>query len=313
MEQYLKVRYIVESRGMEMKDGFKISIVTVSFNSVKTIEQTISSVINQKYENIEYIIVDGGSTDGTVDVIKKYEDYISFWVSEPDKGIYNAMNKGINFAQGDYIQFLNSDDCFSHYGVVSITNGILIKNPLIDVLSYKIWIVNEKNKLQSSYDNKINENDIYNGKMIPHPGMVVRSTLLKEEGFDERYKIASDYNLFLILRLLKKCNFYFSSEHVVFFSDAGIGSTELRYGEHAKIMKKFDLSSKEIKRYERKSKNTFIYRIKKNMERRYLKKIEQMGKSFLEKMKLIKVRNKNAEKPQMHQCDLKICRWCNKP
>ena len=78
-----------------------ISVITVSYNAVLTIEQTILSVINQTYLNIEYIIIDGGSTDGTVNVIKKYADKIAYWVSEPDKGIYDAMNKGIAYSHGD--------------------------------------------------------------------------------------------------------------------------------------------------------------------------------------------------------------------
>ena len=87
-----------------------ISIITVSYNAVKTIEDTIVSVLGQTYSNIEYIIIDGGSTDGTLDIIKKYEDKITYWVSEPDKGIYDAMNKGILKATGDYLFFLGADD-----------------------------------------------------------------------------------------------------------------------------------------------------------------------------------------------------------
>ena len=83
-----------------------ISVVTVSYNAVLTIEQTILSVINQTYPNVEYIIIDGGSTDGTVDIIKKYADKIAYWVSEPDKGIYDAMNKGGLKATGDLFSFL---------------------------------------------------------------------------------------------------------------------------------------------------------------------------------------------------------------
>jgi glycosyltransferase involved in cell wall biosynthesis len=87
-----------------------ISIITIVYNGITTLEQTILSVINQTYKNSEYIIIDGGSTDSTVDIIKKYEKHFAYWLSEPDKGIYNAMNKGIKLSSGKYIALLNSDD-----------------------------------------------------------------------------------------------------------------------------------------------------------------------------------------------------------
>ena len=90
----------------------KITIITVCYNSAATLEKTILSVANQSYSNIEYIIVDGNSNDGTVDCIKKHEDKITNWISEPDKGLYDAMNKGIAMATGDIIGILNSDDTF---------------------------------------------------------------------------------------------------------------------------------------------------------------------------------------------------------
>src|SRR3990170_6045113 len=98
----------------------KVSIITVSLNSCDTIEDSIQSVLNQKYENIEYIIVDGGSSDGTVEIIQKHQDKIAKWVSEYDKGIYHALNKGIGLATGDIIGFLHADDVYAHNLVIDL-------------------------------------------------------------------------------------------------------------------------------------------------------------------------------------------------
>ena len=125
-----------------------ISVITVSYNAVTTIEQTILSVINQTYSNIEYIIIDGGSTDGTVDIIRKYADRIAYWVSEPDKGIYDAMNKGTKKANGEYIAFLNSDDWYELDAVSIIAQFADGKNDLISgiikiyfyMLMVHLWI-----------------------------------------------------------------------------------------------------------------------------------------------------------------------------
>ena len=114
---------------MKNKIKPKISIITVVFNGVKTIEQTILSVISQKYENMEYIIIDGGSTDGTIDIIKKYEDKIAYWISEADQVIYDAMNKGIDKSTGDIIGILNSDDFYDKDIMDRINNVfMLIRN-----------------------------------------------------------------------------------------------------------------------------------------------------------------------------------------
>ena len=101
----------------------KVSIITVCYNSAKTIKRTIKSVAEQDYEEIEYIIIDGGSTDGTLDIIDRYKDKISVLVSEPDEGIYDAMNKGIARATGDIIGFMNSDDWYADGAIVAIAEA----------------------------------------------------------------------------------------------------------------------------------------------------------------------------------------------
>ncbi len=116
----------------------KISIITAVLNRVNTIEQTISSVVNQTYQNYEYILIDGGSNDGTVDVIKKYEDQIAYWISEPDNGVYDAFNKGILVAKGEYIHFLGSDDCL--YAPDTLENVVKNLNEKIDILSCCVYI-----------------------------------------------------------------------------------------------------------------------------------------------------------------------------
>mgnify|MGYP000302656355 FL=1 len=113
-----------------MKEFPLISVVTVSYNAIATIEQTILSVINQKYSAIEYIIIDGGSTDGTVDIIKKYEDKISYWVSERDNGIYDAMNKGIRHATGKIVGIINSDDWYEMDAFATVADLYLKKGDL---------------------------------------------------------------------------------------------------------------------------------------------------------------------------------------
>jgi glycosyltransferase involved in cell wall biosynthesis len=96
-----------------------VSIITVVYNGAETLEKTVESVLDQTYDNVEYIIIDGGSTDGTLDVIKKYENGIDYWISEPDKGIYDAMNKGISQANGDFVNFMNAGDAFADADTLS--------------------------------------------------------------------------------------------------------------------------------------------------------------------------------------------------
>ena len=175
-----------------------ISIITVSYNSVQTIEETILSVINQTYSNIEYIIIDGGSNDGTVDIIKKYSNKISYWISEPDKGIYDAMNKGALKATGEYIQYLNSSDKIHNVNTIESIFNENINNA--DII----------------YGDIIMEKEFGTFYMIPypldrfqiefpifHPSTWIKRDILIHYLFDTRFKIIADYDLFRKLYSLK--------------------------------------------------------------------------------------------------------------
>ena len=172
-----------------------ISIITINLNNKDGLKETIDSVINQTYSDIEYIIIDGGSTDGSVDIIKEYNDKISYWISEKDKGIYNAMNKGIRVSTGDYLLFLNSGDHL-------IENNVLEKVfPYLDGTDFVYgneWKVNERNRgnipYEAVYPNKLDES-FFRRTSLPHQSTFIKRELLKD-GYNENYKIISDWILF---------------------------------------------------------------------------------------------------------------------
>ena len=131
----------------------KFTVITVCFNAAKTIERTIKSVLNQNYKDLEYIIIDGKSTDGTLNIIKKYEVAVDKWISEPDKGIYDAMNKGIGFATGDIISFLNADDWYED-NIIPIINQYFEQERTDMIAGSEYFIISEKPVaiINSKYD-----------------------------------------------------------------------------------------------------------------------------------------------------------------
>lgn len=178
--------------------GPRISVVTVCFNSAETLESTILSVLNQTYPNVEYIVIDGGSTDGTVDIIKKYADRIAYWVSEPDNGIYDAMNKGVRAATGDYMNFMNAGDGFYDNGVIERCVPYLNTDP--DVAFGSVYGIsptgdNAEVKPDPFYTQKRKRK--YPG--ICHQSTFVKAALQRQHGFDTRYSIAADFNLLSII------------------------------------------------------------------------------------------------------------------
>ena len=180
----------------------KITIITVCYNAINLIEETILSVVNQTYKKIEYIIIDGGSTDGTVDIIKKYTNRLSYWISEPDNGIYDAMKKGISLASGDYINFMNAGDVFYSntviYDVFNKLNKIytVIYGSTYMKYSYGDYIV-VPDKLEK----------IKNCMILCHQSVFVQSTSAKNHLFREKYGLAADHGMLLELYLDNPENF----------------------------------------------------------------------------------------------------------
>ena len=168
----------------------KISIITVVFNGEKYLEETIQSVINQTYDNVEYIIIDGSSTDGTIDIIKKYEDKIDYWVSEKDSGTYDAMNKGIKIATGEWINFMNAGDVFYSNDVLE---NIFLQTIEKDIqcIYGDVLVDYDKFKLEKKAGKLV---DLYKGMQFSHQSLFVKTTYHKHKKFDLSYKSAADYN-----------------------------------------------------------------------------------------------------------------------
>lgn len=176
----------------------KASIITVSYNAIKTIEQTILSVKAQTYKNIEYIIIDGQSTDGTLDIINKYQRDIDYIVSEPDKGIYDAMNKGIRCATGDIIGFVNSDDWYEPDTIEKVVT--CFNSTDAEITHGQVWVIDENgNKIKTNgFENEEVEYEQLHYRMLPHLSVFAKRTVFEQYGvFDINYHIAADYDWIL--------------------------------------------------------------------------------------------------------------------
>lgn len=174
----------------------KVSIITVCYNSEKTIEDTIKSVAAQDYDEIEYIIIDGGSTDRTHDIVEKYSDNVDIYLSEKDEGLYDAMNKGIKLASGDVIGILNSDDFFISQSSVSDLMSGFRQLDIDAVYSDLVYVqADNTDKVTRLYSSKIFKRSLIRfGLMLPHPTFYVKKTVYQECGlYKLDYRVAADF------------------------------------------------------------------------------------------------------------------------
>jgi len=205
----------------------KISIITVVYNAGRFFEWTLKSVRDQKYEGFEYIVIDGGSTDNTLELIEKYSSIVSKWISEPDDGLYSAMNKGIRMATGDYVMFLNAGDIF--YNEYTLENIFAGTKPESDVFYGETMIMDQSGKDIGMRRLKAPENlswkSLIDGMLVCHQSFIVKRSIAPE--YNLRYKIASDYDW--MMNCLKEAKVITNTNLIISkFLDGGINKHNIR-------------------------------------------------------------------------------------
>ena len=209
----------------------KISIITVVRNAVATIRDTIRSVASQNYEDIEHIIIDGASTDGTLDIIGKYHDRLARVISEPDRGIYDAMNKGFQVATGDFLGLLNSDDIYADESVVSRVASVVKEHSVEAVYGDLVYVSpNNLKRILRHYDSScFNSDMIARGYMPAHPTLFLSNHIFKKYGyFKIDYAIAADFEF--VARIFGKGDvpYYYLPEVMIKMRQGGVSTKNWR-------------------------------------------------------------------------------------
>lgn len=206
-----------------------VSVITISYNNCQGLQKTIESVVNQSFTDYEYIVIDGGSTDGSIDIIEQYNEYITYWVSESDRGIYNAMNKALLQAKGQYVHFLNSGDVYANSQVLQTFFGGQNRDVAL-LRGVQICDYGNKTERWLNIGNRpITLYDMYTNTLL-HQATFIRRDLFEKYGtYDEKLKIVSDWKFFL-KAILGGEQTEFQNEDVVIFEMFGI-STNRSHGE----------------------------------------------------------------------------------
>jgi len=246
----------------------KLSIITINLNNAKGLQKTIESVVNQTFKDLEYIVIDGGSTDGSVEIIKKYADKINYWISEPDTGIYNAMNKGIAVAKGEYCLFLNSGDWLYNDTIIESVAGHEL---FTDIVVGNVLSVNSNYQSHKIAPNSYN---ITAYKLftstLPHQASFIRKELFEKYGnYDENLKIVSDWKFCLETIIIHNVTVKYIDLIISFYDLNGISNKmiEIEETERTKVLHEL-FPVKIIQDYEYFHKERLAFELLKNdMER----------------------------------------------
>lgn len=212
----------------------KLSIITINFNNKIGLERTIKSVIEQEKKDYEYIVIDGGSTDGSVDIINKYKNYITYWSSEKDNGIYNAMNKGIKQAKGEYCNFLNSGDYYTPN-----TLNIVIKelnNKDICVGNAYCFSPNKNDSVTWYAPDEITFTSLF-PKSINHQAAFIKTSLMQKLLYNEKYTIIADWDFFIRAFIIENCTYKKINSIVVNYERGGFSTkNKMKYEKEREEM-----------------------------------------------------------------------------
>ena len=208
----------------------KLTIITINYNNRDGLRRTMESVINQSCQDFEYVVIDGGSTDGSREVIIEHQKRLTYWCSEPDRGIYHAMNKGVPHATGEYCLFLNSGDYLYNKDVIKEVLPEL--NGKYDIVYGELRYEDENGNLippkkrNSRNDFPINSLYLINSFM-PHQACFIKEVVLKKEPYDENYKIISDKKFFIACYFIHNCSFHHIDKYISVFNTAGLSRTNI--------------------------------------------------------------------------------------
>ncbi len=214
----------------------KVSIITINYNNADGLQKTIDSVSSQTSNDYEFIIIDGGSSDGSKKIIIQNKDIINYWLSEPDKGIYNAMNKGISVANGDYCIFINSGDCFYDNEVI---RKFICLNPQEDIVIGAVHSSLTDKKLFEPPQRDISFYYLYSST-IPHQGSFIKTNLQKKHLYDESLRIVADWLFFYQAIIIDNCTYKYINLSVAKFDTEGISTKNAKttWEEKQKVLSK---------------------------------------------------------------------------
>ncbi|MCH5306823.1 MAG: glycosyltransferase [Prevotella sp.] len=227
----------------------KYSIITVNYNNKEGLRRTIESVIHQTFQDFEYIVIDGGSTDGSADILKEYDEHITYWVSEQDKGVYNAMNKGIRKATGDYLNFMNSGDCFydekvlQHLAEQNLTTDLIVgKDYHFDVSTQQGF-----STILPPYISMLT----FIHHTLPHQSTFFRRKLFEASPYDEAFRLVADVKFYIQKICVEQCSVLFIDDIICRREPDGISAeqNERRLQEHRQVISSY-LPSGAIQDYE---------------------------------------------------------------